>query len=86
MFYRSPSQIDNVNQDLLYTFRRPMDAAYAIQEIYFGIYSSIKVILSPNRKFENHEISVKLFTLHLFIRRIFFSSPGVPYSVNIASK
>lgn len=40
MRYHRPNLITNISQELLCTHRNPMDVAYALREIYSGIYSS----------------------------------------------
>lgn len=40
MAYNRPTLVATINQELLCTHRNPMDVAYALSEIYSGIYSS----------------------------------------------
>ncbi|XP_052740698.1 uncharacterized protein LOC128198590 [Bicyclus anynana] len=40
LHYCRPNQVARVNQELLCTHRNPMDVAYALSEVYNGIYSS----------------------------------------------
>ncbi|XP_048480282.1 uncharacterized protein LOC119694816, partial [Plutella xylostella] len=46
LFYHRPGLVCNINKELLCTHRSPMDAAYALNEIYSGIYSSRTLIKS----------------------------------------
>ena len=49
MIYRKPPQL-SMNQNLVCTHRSPMDVAYALREIYPGIYSSKRVVRSLSMK------------------------------------
>ncbi|CAK1604660.1 unnamed protein product [Parnassius mnemosyne] len=50
MQYTRPSLVTTISQELLCTHRNPMDVAYALSEIYNGIYSSRSQVHSLERK------------------------------------
>lgn len=65
--YVRPELVASVSQDLLCTYRNPMDVAYALSEVYSGIYSSRPVVKSLIRKpFKDEQIPKSLSnTLYL---------------------
>ncbi|XP_072939010.1 uncharacterized protein [Epargyreus clarus] len=48
--YCRPNQVTGISQELLCTHRNPMDVAYALSEVYSGIYSSTSRIRSLKLK------------------------------------
>lgn len=57
MRYHRPNLVTNISQELLCTHRNPMDVAYALREIYSGIYSSTPRIKSlEQRRYKGAQI------------------------------
>lgn len=53
LFYSGPNLVTRINQELLCTHRNPMDVAFALRDIYCGIYSSKQIV---------HSLKVKRYT------------------------
>lgn len=66
MLYNRPNLITNITKELLCTYRNPQDVAYALSEIYSGIYSSQSLIKSLSlKRYMGAEIPATDDTLYL---------------------
>lgn len=50
LLYNRPNLVTNISKELLCTYRNPQDVAYALREIYSGIYSAKPIIKSLSLK------------------------------------
>ncbi|KOB69843.1 Replicase large subunit [Operophtera brumata] len=79
--YNRPNLIANISQELLCTHRNPMDVAYALREVYSGIYSSKPIVSSLKLKRYNGEqipsdLSDTLFLVHTQEEKVTLSNQG----------
>lgn len=79
--YQRPNLVASISQELLCTHRNPMDVAYALREVYSGIYSSAAHVRSlEQRRFTDSQIPTTLlntlFLVHTQEEKATLSNQG----------